>query len=156
MRIRIYTDGSYNKEYNAGAWAIIICDEKGIKNLAGVKKNVTNNNMELKAVNEALAFSWLKKYKEVEILTDSAYVINTINQKLFVEWEKNGWKTVKKEDIKNKEEWIEFCKLKKILKKLKVKIIFTKIKSHSNNLMNDKADYLAKTELNNYISKGAK
>jgi ribonuclease HI len=154
VRTRIYTDGSYSNEHDIGTWAFIVYDKKHIKSFAGVKKNVTNNNMELKAVNEALAFSLLKKYKDVEIITDSAYVINAINKGLLITWKKNNWRRKDNEIIKNKKEWEEFCRLINKLEKHNANIIFTKTKSHSNNSMNNRVDNLAKQELTRFIAKG--
>jgi ribonuclease HI len=124
-----------------------VYEKNSIKNFVGMNKKTTNNQMELKAVNEALAFSLLKNYREIEILTDSAYVVNTINFKMLTVWKKNKWKTKNNEDIKNKKEWKRFCKLISELKRNNASVKFTKIKSHSNNHMNDKADILAKKEL---------
>jgi ribonuclease HI len=154
IRTRIYTDGSYSNEHNIGAWAFIVYDKKHIKSFAGAKEDVTNNNMELKAVNEALTFSLLKKYKDVEIITDSAYVINTINKGLLITWKENNWRRKDNGVIKNKKEWEEFYGLINKLEKHNSNIIFTKTKSHSNNSMNNRVDSLAKKELTRFIAKG--
>jgi ribonuclease HI len=155
IRTRIYTDGSYNNKYDVGSWAFVAYDRKSVISFTGTKeKNTTNNNMELKAVNEALAFSLLKKYKDVEIITDSAYVINTINRGLMFVWKQNDWRRKNNDIVKNKKEWEDFYRLTNKFKKANINLTFTKTKSHSNNSMNNKADSLAKQELTRLVAKG--
>ena len=126
MKVRIYTDGSFSNNYNIGSWAIVICEERKIRTYSGIVRNGSNNQMELKAINEALAFSFLKNYNDVEIFTDSAYVINNIERQTYKEWEVNNWKNVKGENIKNYKEWMEFIKYKIIFKKNNINVKFTK------------------------------
>lgn len=78
MRYRIYTDGSWNKEKDIGGWAIVIADHQGIKLKSGSKKGTTNNQMELMAVLNALEYAVRKHLKDIEIITDSMYVLNGV------------------------------------------------------------------------------
>lgn len=62
----------------------------------------TNNQMEIYAVLKALKS--MKKYDvPVKVYSDSAYVVNCINQKWYVKWEKNGW--TKKGGLANANLW---------------------------------------------------
>lgn len=153
MKVRIYTDGSFSNNYNIGSWAIVICEERKVRTYSGIVRNGSNNQMELKAINEALAFSFLKNYNDVEIFTDSAYVINNIERQTYKEWERNNWKNVKGENIKNYKEWIEFIKYKIIFDKNNINVKFTKVKSHSNNSFNNLADREAKAKIQNYLER---
>ncbi len=106
-------------------------------------KNTTNNIMELSAVVEAL--SLLKEPCNVELYSDSAYVINAINQKWLHNWKKNNWKTASKSKVKNKELWQN---LDELLKKHSVK--FIKVKGHSDNEYNNRCDELANEAMDEF------
>lgn len=151
MLIRFYTDGSYYKDFNLGAWSFVVCEPKAINKHSGIGKNVTNNKLELKAVNEALSFAIKKKYKQIEINTDSSYVFNTIIDGKFLEWERNDWLTNSGRKIKNSEEWIKFVEHIKKLEMYKCNCTFVKVKAHSNNYLNRIADETAKLRIKKYL-----
>ena len=67
--------------------------------------------MEITAVIEGL--KTLKFPCDVEIYSDSAYVVNAFTQKWIYGWLKNGWKNSSKEPVKNKELWEELYELVK-------------------------------------------
>lgn len=135
-KVTIYTDGACSGNPGPGGWgAVLICD--GIqKEISGAQKDTTNNIMEITAVLEALK---LLKYEcEVEIYSDSAYVVNCFNQGWIYNWQKNDWKTANKEPVKNRELWEELFEL---VKKHHAK--FNKVKGHSDNELNNRCDFLA-------------
>ena len=73
--------------------------------LGGRLGHSTNNIMELTAPIEALKY--LEKFNinsEVEIFSDSKYVINGINEWIH-NWIKNNWKTAAKKPVLNQELW---------------------------------------------------
>ena len=110
------------------------------KEISGGKKNTTNNVMEITAVIEGLK---LIKYPcEVDVYSDSAYVVNAFNQNWISNWRRNGWKNSKKEDVKNKELWEELEKLTKVHK-----VTFIKVKGHSDNEFNNRCDELARNAI---------
>ena len=74
----------------------------------------------------------------MEIYTDSKYVKLGITEWIY-KWEKNNWKTSKKEDVKNKDLWLQLYELNK---SFKIKWIW--IKAHTGDPMNEEADSLAK------------
>ena len=136
MTIKIYTDGSCLKNPGDGGWAAIINDKGRITKIAGSIKNTTNNKMELMATIKAL--KKITKDQNVEVYTDSKYVQLGIT-KWIHKWIKNSWKNSKKEDVKNKDLWLELYNLNE---SLKIKWVW--IKAHAGNLMNEEADLLAK------------
>lgn len=111
--------------------------EDSKKEISGGNKETTNNIMEVTAVIEGLKF--LKYPCEVEVYSDSAYIVNAFNQHWIANWKKNGWKNSKKEDVKNRELWE---KLEELTKMHKVK--FIKVKGHSDNVYNNRCDELAR------------
>ena len=139
-KVTIYTDGACSGNPGPGGWgAILMCQGKK-KEISGGCKNTTNNIMEITAVIEALKL--LKYTCEVDLYSDSAYVVNTFKQKWIDNWKKNNWKTASKEQVKNKELWQELDKLTQIHQ-----VKFHKVKGHSDNEFNNRCDELARGEI---------
>ena len=78
--IILYTDGACSGNPGAGGWGCVLLYGSNQKKLSGGEKHTTNNRMELTAVIQGLKA--LKEPCEVEVYSDSAYVINSFN---------NGW-----------------------------------------------------------------
>ena len=134
--IEIYTDGSCLQNPGKGGWAAIINYKDNIKKISGREKNTTNNRMELLAPINAL--KQVERNKEIQIYTDSQYVKLGITEWINT-WIKNNWQTSKKEDVKNKDLWIELYDLNNSLN-----IKWNWIKAHSGNALNEEVDLLAK------------
>ena len=134
--IKIYTDGSCLNNPGDGGWAAIINDDQEILKISGGEKNTTNNKMELMAPINAL--KKIIKNKKVEIYTDSKYVKLGITEWIH-KWTKNNWQTSKKQNVKNKELWIELYELTKSFE-----INWIWVKAHAGNTLNEEVDFLAK------------
>lgn len=75
---KIYTDGSYKPSTNQGGYSAIITEnDQVIKILYYGYVNTTNNRSELRGVLNALKY--FKQPVEIEIYSDSAYIVNSIN-----------------------------------------------------------------------------
>ena len=140
--IKIYTDGSCLGNPGNGGWSAIINDDGKFIKISGCEKNTTNNKMELTAPINAL--KKINKEKKIEIYTDSKYVKLGITEWIH-KWTKNNWQTSKKEEVKNKELWIELFELTRSLE-----ITWIWVKAHAGNTINEEVDLLAKqaAELN--------
>ena len=138
--IKIYTDGSCLKNPGNGGWAAIININGKIKKISGNEKNTTNNRMELMATINAL--KEMSTRDLIEIFTDSKYVKNGITEWVNT-WILNNWKTSKKEDVKNKDLWIELYKLNQSLN-----IKWNWVKAHAGDPLNEEVDMLAKEAAN--------
>ncbi len=144
-KVMIYTDGACSGNPGPGGWgAVLMCDGTK-KEISGAKKDTTNNIMEITAVLEALKM--LKFECEVEVYSDSAYVVNAFNQGWIYNWQKNNWKTAGKEPVKNRELWEELYDLTK-----KHKTTFIKVKGHSDNEWNNRCDFLATSAIKLAVS----
>ena len=73
-KVVIYTDGACSGNPGPGGWGSILMYKGNKKEIFGGKKDTTNNVMELTAVIEGLKL--LKYPCEVELYSDSAYVVN--------------------------------------------------------------------------------
>jgi ribonuclease HI len=91
--------------------------------------------MELIAVIEGLKS--VEEDAKIEIITDSKYVKNGINQWI-VNWKNNGWKTAAKKPVKNKDLWQELDELVQ-----NYSIEWKWVRGHSGHPGNEKADQLA-------------
>ena len=92
--LRIYTDGGCSgnqSDENIGGWGAILEFGENKKELRGGELNTTNNRMEMTALLEA--FRALKKEGlEIEIFSDSSYLMNCFREKWYETWRRNGWK----------------------------------------------------------------
>ena len=141
-KVTIYTDGACSGNPGPGGWGSILMAGTNQKEISGGKKNTTNNIMELTAVIEALKL--LKRPCEVDLYSDSAYVVNAFLQDWISSWIKNNWKNSSKEEVKNKELWQELIELTQTHK-----VTFHKVKGHSDNKYNNRCDELARNAIKN-------
>ncbi len=139
-KVVIYTDGACSGNPGPGGWGAILMYKEIKKEISGGKENTTNNVMELTAVIEGLKL--LKYPCEVDLYSDSAYVVNAFEQGWIYNWVKNNWKTAGKDPVKNQELWKELHELTKTHK-----VKFHKVKGHSDNEYNNRCDELARNAI---------
>ncbi|VAY87018.1 Ribonuclease HI [hydrothermal vent metagenome] len=139
-KVSIYSDGSSLGNPGPGGWGTILKYNNTTKEISGGDSYTTNNKMELQGIIEGLKL--LKEPCEVELISDSKYVVQGINQWLN-NWIKNNWKTASKKDVKNIQLWQEFIKVSQIHI---IKAIW--VKGHNGHSENERCDQLAKDEAN--------
>jgi len=139
-KVIIYTDGACSGNPGIGGWGAILRYGNIENEISGFEKETTNNKMELTAAVEAL--KRLKLPCEVELYSDSAYLINGFNQYWLKNWKAKGWKTASGDNVKNEELWRELDRLSAIHK-----ITWIKVKGHADNEYNNKCDKLATDEV---------
>ena len=154
MKFRIFTDGACSENPGPGGWAAIMNLKEGQVVLKGYETSTTNNRMELMAVVEVLSEimkhgieGFDKSKDKIEVISDSAYVVNAINDKWTVKWRLNGWKTTKGKDVKNRELWEELTSLLMSFKSDGIKVSFVKVKGHDGNVFNEAADEIARKQV---------
>ena len=138
-KVTIYTDGACSGNPGPGGYGAILIYNGKEKEISGGEKNTTNNKMEMMAVIKALEV--LKEKCDVEVYSDSAYVVNSINNKWVYSWKKNNWIKSDKTKAKNIELWEELIRLTKIHD-----VTFHKVKGHADNEYNNRCDKLAVAE----------
>ena len=142
MKYVIYTDGACSGNPGPGGWgAVILNEEKKDTNISGKENSTTNNRMELMA--PIMALKKIKKTSQIVIYTDSIYLKNGITTWI-KNWEKNGWKSVNKKPVKNKDLWITLNNLSK-----EHVIDWKWVKAHAGNKYNEIADKLATNAIRN-------
>ena len=148
VRIRIYTDGACSENPGPGGWAFVVNTDSTCNTFSGGASSTTNNRMELTGVVEALRYiaSHADSGNVYEIYCDSAYVVNSINNKWLEGWKLNGWKTKQGDDIKNRDLWEALSVQMYICRKMGQQITFVKVKGHDGNTFNELVDKLARSE----------
>ena len=135
-KVILYTDGACSGNPGPGGYAAILIYNNIEKEIVGGQKDTTNNKMEMMAVIKGLEM--LKESCEVEVYSESAYVVNSIEKGWIYSWRKNGWKKADKKEVKNIELW------ERLLKQLEIhKVTFNKVKGHAQDELNNRCDKLA-------------
>lgn len=142
--VTVYTDGACKGNPGPGGWAAICIHEKDGRvieqELLGSHPNTTNNRMELTAVVESLRS--LSSPSIVTLFSDSAYIVNAMNQGWTDNWRRNGWRTASKDPVKNRDLWEDIIALCRIHT-----VRFEKVKGHSGVHYNERVDRLANLAL---------
>ena len=145
-KVELYTDGACSGNPGVGGWGAILKFGEVEKELIGNEAHTTNNRMEMKAVIEGLKA--LKYPVYVEIYSDSAYIVNAINQNWLENWKKNGWRNAAKDPVSNQDLWQELDELMHIHTTK-----FFKVKGHADHEYNNRADALAVQAVQEYKNK---
>lgn len=135
-KVYIFTDGACSGNPGPGGWGAVLRYNSVEKELSGGEKETTNNRMELTACIEALTL--LKEPCEVELTTDSQYVVNGITKGWAESWRKNGWRKSDKKPALNSDLWellLTQCE--------RHKVTFNWIKGHAGHEENERCDKLA-------------
>lgn len=137
--VEIFTDGACSGNPGPGGWGAILRLGGRERELSGGDPATTNNRMELMAVISALEA--LQRPCRVKLYTDSKYVLEGAT-KWIHGWKKNGWRTADKKPVKNVELW---QRLDQARNGHQVGWIW--VKGHSGHVENERADQLARDEI---------
>mgnify|MGYP003295164951 CR=1 FL=1 len=142
MKVTIYTDGSARGNPNGpgGYGAVILYTApdgtEHKREYSGGYVRTTNNRMEMMAAIAALEA--LIRPCEVELYSDSSYLINAFNKHWIEGWIKKGWMRSKTEPVKNKDLWLRLLAAAK-----PHKVSWNWVKGHAGHPMNERCDKLA-------------
>lgn len=144
MDVNVYTDGAARGNPDGpGGYGTVIeyIDSKDVKHTreysCGYKKT-TNNRMELMAV--IIGLESLTRPCNVNVYSDSQYVIKAFNEHWIDGWIKKGWKRGKNEPVKNIDLWKRLIKAKE-----QHCVTFIWVKGHAGHPQNERCDELATT-----------
>lgn len=141
MHVVLWTDGSSRGNPGPGGYGAVLsyADPAGkvhTKELCQGYRRTTNNRMELLAVIAALEL--LKRPCEVEVHSDSQYVVNAFEKGWVWGWLKRGWKTAGRQPVKNPDLW------KRLLSAARPhQISWHWVKGHAGTALNERCDELA-------------
>ena len=137
--VTIYTDGACSGNPGAGGWCAILMYNGHEKMVSGYNKNTTNNRMEMFAVIQGL--KQLKMSCNVDIFSDSAYVVNAFNEHWIEKWQAKNWMLSGSNKVKNDDLWRML-----LLECSKHEVTFHKVKGHADNEYNNMCDKQAVVE----------
>lgn len=118
----------------------MIYDGSDYVEISGHVANTTNQKMELRAAIEAL--KRLEHPTQVRLHSDSAYLINGMNQQWYLRWERNGWKNAKRKPVENSDLWRELVELSRYHS-----VEWRKVKGHAGIGANERCDALVRFEI---------
>ena len=130
--IYLYTDGASSGNPGPGGWgAVLVCGDRR-REMSGGFRLTTNNRMELLAVIEGLrAIRW--EGADVQVWSDSQYVVKALTEGWLEKWVAKGWKKVKNPDL-----WQQF-----IPEWRRNRVTFHWLEGHAGHPENERCDRLA-------------
>ncbi len=142
MRVTIFTDGAArgNPEGPGGYGCVLqYTDPKGVlheKELSEGFEKTTNNRMEL--MGPIAALEALNRPCDVDLFSDSQYLVKAFRDGWIGNWQRNGWKTSGKDPVKNRDLWERLLELTKTHR-----VTFHWVKGHDGHPENERCDRLA-------------
>jgi ribonuclease HI len=134
--VTIYTDGSSRGNPGPGGYGAVLESGKHRKELSQGYDKTTNNRMELMAAIAGLEA--LRESCEVEIFTDSKYLVNAFEEGWIAGWKRRGWRRKGNKLVKNEDLW---RRLDALCQKHRVR--WRWVKGHAGHAENERCDFLA-------------
>lgn len=136
-KVEIYTDGACRGNPGPGGWAAVLRFGDQEKELSGGEPDTTNNRMELSAAIEGLRS--LKEPCEVDLYSDSAYVVRAFTDGWLARWQRTGFRTAQGHPVENQDLWQEL-----LVQTRRHRVSWHKVKGHADNALNNRVDRLAR------------
>lgn len=136
-KVIIYTDGACSGNPGPGGWGAVLLYQGHRLEMSGGEPQTTNNRMELQA-----AISALQKLNEpcdVELFSDSSYLVDAFNKGWLAAWQKRGWRKADKSPVLNQELWQQLLALSGTHR-----ISWQWVKGHASTAENNRCDELAR------------
>lgn len=133
--IEVFTDGACRGNPGPGAWAAIVRDGEGSRELSGFDPETTNNRMELTAAIEALAA--IPDGAEAVVRSDSRYVVDGMTQWV-AGWRRRNWRKSDGKPVLNQELWQRL-----VAEAERRRIAWKWVEGHAGHPENERCDALA-------------
>ncbi len=142
MEVKIYTDGAARGNPDGpGGYGVVMefvdgSGRKHIRELSQGYEKTTNNRMELMAA--IVGLEQLKRPCDVQLYSDSKYLVDAFNQHWITNWQRKNWKKSDGSMVKNIPLW------QRLLKAMEGhKVTFIWVKGHNGHEQNERCDELA-------------
>ena len=142
-RVTVYTAGACSGNPGIGGWGAVLMFGDHKKEISGAQEHTNNNRMDVSASIQAV--SALKYACLVDLYSDSAYTVNAFTEGWIYGWVRIGWKKADKKEVLNADLWQEL-----LLRTIKHKVTFHKVKGHADNEYNNRCDLLATSAIKEY------
>jgi ribonuclease HI len=135
VALEVYTDGACLGNPGPGGWAWAVLGGAWAN---GADPATTNQRMEISAAMEALR-TLGPLTDEIEIVSDSTYVVNCFNDRWWQGWLRRGWRNSQGKAVANRDLWEPFIEMVTT----RGGVHFRWVKGHSGDVGNDLVDALA-------------
>ena len=134
--IIIYTDGACQHNPGPGGYGVVLTYGDHSRELQGGFRWTTNNRMEILAA--IVGLEALKKTSQVQVVTDSQYVVNSMVKGWAEKWKRQNWMRTRSDKAKNADLWERLLSLSQMHS-----VTWKWVRGHSGHEMNERADRLA-------------
>ena len=131
-KVTMYTDGGASGNPGPGGYGTLLMYGEHVKEMSEGFRLTTNNRMELLAVIVGLE-ALTRDGVEVDVYSDSKYVVDAVEKRWMFGWEKKGYK-----DKKNPDLWQRFLRVYR-----RHQVQFHWVKGHAGNPLNERVDAMA-------------
>ena len=128
----MYTDGGASGNPGPGGYGTLLMYGEHVKEMSEGFRLTTNNRMELLAVIVGLE-ALTRDGIEVDVYSDSKYVVDAVEKRWVFGWEKKAYK-----DKKNPDLWQRFLRVYR-----RHQVRFHWVKGHAGNPLNERVDAMA-------------
>ncbi len=135
-KVELYTDGACRGNPGNGGWGCVLRYGSYEKELSGGERDTTNNRMELRAAIAGL--SALREVCEVELYSDSKYLVDAFLLGWVEGWERQNYKEGRTNAVKNPDLWRELVSLVR-----RHTVHFHWVRGHDGHPENERCDALA-------------
>ena len=138
--VNIYTDGACSGNPGAGGYGAVLLYGAARRELSAAYARTTNNRMEILAA--IIALEALKEPCQVNLYSDSRYLVDAIEKGWVTRWQAAGWMRNKREAAQNVDMWERLLPL---LSKHQVRFIW--VRGHAENAENNRCDAMARAAI---------
>ena len=135
--ITVYTDGACRGNPGRGGWAWAV---PGGRFASGAEPATTNQRMEITAALEALRTLTAGGASDVDVVSDSTYVVNCFKDRWWQGWQRRNWKNSQNKPVANRDLWEPLIEL---AVSSESNVTWRWVKGHSGDPWNDRVDELA-------------
>jgi ribonuclease HI len=135
--ITVYTDGACRGNPGRGGWAWAV---PGGRFASGAEPATTNQRMEITAALEALRALTADGASDVDVVSDSTYVVNCFKDRWWQGWQRRNWKNSQNKPVANRDLWEPLIEL---AVSSESNVTWRWVKGHSGDPWNDRVDELA-------------
>ena len=135
--ITVYTDGACRGNPGRGGWAWAV---PGGRFASGAEAATTNQRMEITAALEALRTLTADGASDVDVVSDSTYVVNCFKDRWWQGWQRRNWKNSQNKPVANRDLWEPLIEL---AVSSESQVTWRWVKGHSGDRWNDRVDELA-------------
>jgi ribonuclease HI len=133
----VYTDGACRGNPGRGGWAWAV---PGGPFASGADPHTTNQRMEIMAALEALRSLSSEATPQIEVVSDSTYVVKCFTDRWWQGWQRRNWLNSQKKPVANRDLWEPLIEL--AVAGIS-EVTFRWVKGHSGDRWNDRVDELA-------------